>query len=160
MTLPTPAGTEKYTFSPVVNHIALNGKIGTTVTTKPGYGFPGGLTSKVFAATPDNTGYVFFSHIVGHHVSLPDVFGIDETASGWPGYWSTKVSLTIVNDTASNQEFRIRYADQQDGNRVWAWAAASPTACRTTSSRRTPAAPSRSTSGTTWSPTRRTSRTT
>ena len=61
MTVPTPAGTEKYTFSPVVNHIALNGKIGTTVTTKPGYVFPGGLTSKVFAATPDNTGYVFFS---------------------------------------------------------------------------------------------------
>ena len=39
----------------------MNGRIGTTVTTKPGYVFPGGLTSKVFAATPDNTGYVFFS---------------------------------------------------------------------------------------------------
>ncbi len=119
MTVPTPAGTEKYTFSPVVNHIALNGKIGTTVTTKPGYVFPGGLTSKVFAATPDNTGYVFYSQIVGHHINLPDVFNIDQTASGRAGYWSTKVSLTIVNDTNTDQEFRIRYADQQDGNRVW-----------------------------------------
>ena len=81
MTVPTPAGTEKYTFSPVVNHIALNGKIGTTVTAKPGYVFPGGLTSKVFAATPDNTGYVFYSQIVGHHINLPNVFDIEHTAS-------------------------------------------------------------------------------
>ena len=77
------------------------------------------LTSKVFAATPDNTGFVFYSQIVGKHINLPDVFDIDETASGWAGYWSTKVTLTIVNDTNTDQEFRIRYADQQDGNRVW-----------------------------------------
>ena len=120
MTVPTPAGTAKYTFSPVVNHIALNGKIGTTVTTNPGYVFPGGLTSKVFAATPDNTGYVFYSQIVGHHINLPDAFDIErDRESAGHGYWSTKVSLTIVNDTNTDQEFRIRYADQQDGNRVW-----------------------------------------
>ena len=55
--LATPAGTEKYDFSPVPNHIALNGRIGTTVTAKPGYTFiygSGYLTSKVFAATPAN----------------------------------------------------------------------------------------------------------
>ena len=40
--------------------------------------FPGGLTSKVFAATPDNTGHVFYSQIVGHHVNLPDVFDIEQ----------------------------------------------------------------------------------
>ena len=120
MTVPTPAGTEKYTFSPVVNHIALNGKIGTTVTTKPGYVFPGGLTSKVFAATPDNTGYVFYSQIVGHHINLPDVFDIEHAGEFAEGtYWATKVSLTIVNDTNTDQEFRIRYADVQDGDRVW-----------------------------------------
>ncbi len=120
MTVPTPAGTEKYTFSPVVNHIALNGKIGTTVTTKPGYVFPGGVTSKVFAATPDNTGYVFYSQIVGHHVNLPDMFDIEHAGEFAEGtYWATKVSLTIVNDTNTDQEFRIRYVDVQDGDRVW-----------------------------------------
>ena len=34
-------------------------------------------------------------------------------------YWATKVSLTIVNDTNTDQEFRIRYVDVQDGDRVW-----------------------------------------
>ena len=31
----------------------------------------------------------------------------------------TKVSLRIVNDTNSDQEFRIRYADVQDDDSVW-----------------------------------------
>jgi len=120
MKVPTPAGTEKYTFSPVVNHIAMNGKIGTTVTTKPGYVFPGGLTSKVFAATPDNTGYVFYSQMVGHHINLPDVFDIEHAGEFAEGtYWATKVSLTVVNDTDTDREFRIRYVDVQDGDRVW-----------------------------------------
>ena len=118
--VPTPAGTARYTFSPVVNHIALNGKIGTTVTTKPGYVFPGGLTSKVFAATPDNTGYVFYSQMVGHHVNLPDVFDIEHAGEFAEGtYWATKVPLTIVNDTNTDQEFRIRNDEVQDGGRVW-----------------------------------------
>ena len=34
-------------------------------------------------------------------------------------YWATKVTLTIVNDTNTDQEFRIRYAEVQDGDRVW-----------------------------------------
>ena len=77
MKVPTPAGTEKYTYSPVGNHIALNGKIGTTITTKPGYVFPGSQTSKVFAATPDKTGYVFYSQMTGHHINLQDMFDIE-----------------------------------------------------------------------------------
>ena len=120
MTVPTPEGTAKYTFSPVVNHIALNGRIGTTVTAEPGYVFPGGVKSKVFAATPDNTGYVFYSQMVGHHINLPDVFDIKHAGEFAEGtYWATKVPLTIVNDTNTDQEFRIRYVDVQDGDRVW-----------------------------------------
>ena len=62
--------------------------------------FPGGLTSKVFAATPDNTGYVFYSQMVGHHINLPDVFDIEHAGEFAEGtYWATKVPLTIVNDT-------------------------------------------------------------
>ena len=34
-------------------------------------------------------------------------------------YWATKVRLTIINDTNTDQEFRIRYVDVQDGDRVW-----------------------------------------
>ena len=103
----------------MVNHIALNGKIGTTVTTKPGYVFPGGLTSKVFAATPDNTGYVFYSQIEGHHVNLPDVFDIDTLTSS-PGHL-----LGDQGPADDRQRHRHRpgvpdpVRRVQDGNRVW-----------------------------------------
>ena len=112
MTVPTPEGTAKYTFSPVVNHVALNGKIGTTVTTNPGYVFANGVTSKVFAATPDNSGYVFLSD-PSRHINLPDVFDI----SIMEGLWSTKVAVTIVNDTAAAGNFQYELV-QEDGL-VW-----------------------------------------
>ena len=118
--IPTPAGTEQYTFGPVTNNIRIGGRIATTVTAKPGYVFTGGVTTKSYYATVDNTGYVFYSQTVGHHINLPDVFDIEHAGEFAEGtYWATKVSLTIVNDTNTDQEFRIRYADVQDGDRVW-----------------------------------------
>ena len=50
----SPADTDQYKWSGLTNHYALNGKVGVTVTAKPGYIFAygnGTLASKVFTAT-------------------------------------------------------------------------------------------------------------
>ena len=44
---------------------------------------------------------------------------VEHSADGFAGYYSTQIKVTVVNDTTTAKEFRIRYADQQDGNRVW-----------------------------------------
>ena len=71
-------------------------------------------------ATEATTCGVRFSNPTGTRVNLPDVFEVDQSANGWAGYWSTQVAVTVTNDTNTDQEFRVRYADQQmDGNLVW-----------------------------------------
>ena len=62
---------------------------------------------------------VRFSDTSGKHINLPDVFDIEHTEYPEGTYWSTKVKVTVINDTNTDREFRIRYADVQDGDRVW-----------------------------------------
>jgi hypothetical protein len=69
-----------------------------------------------FATAPNE---VKLSDPSGLHIDLPDVFDIKHTDYPAGTYWSTQVGVTVTNDTATDQEFRVRYADQQDGNRVW-----------------------------------------
>lgn len=118
--VPTPAGTAKYTFDAVNNHVALNGKIGTTVRTTPGYVFPGGLTSKVFAATPDNTNFIFLNGAgtTTKTVNLPDVFVDTRTFDG-ATYAFVQVTRTIVNESENDLVVGVMAADQQDDNQIW-----------------------------------------
>ena len=114
--IPVPAGTEKYTFGPVTNNIRIGGRIATTVTAKPGYVFPGGVTTKSYYATVDNTGYVFLSD-PSMRINLPDEFDTPIMA----GLWSTKVTVTIVNDTAVDKS--LQYELVQEDGRVWVMSA-------------------------------------
>ena len=66
-------------------------------------------------ATEATTCGVRFSNPTGTRVNLPDVFEVDQSANGWAGYWSTQVAVTVTNDTNTDQEFRVRYADQHRG---------------------------------------------
>ncbi|WP_243077131.1 hypothetical protein [Microbacterium sp. SS28] len=70
------------------------------------------------AGTEATTCGVKLSDPTGTRVNLPDVFEVEQKFDGLT-YWSTQVAVTVTNDTAADREFRIRYADQQDGNRVW-----------------------------------------
>jgi len=70
-------------------------------------------------ATEATTCGVKFSNPTGTRVNLPDVFDIEHTEYPEGKYWSTQVAVTVTNDTATDQEFRVRYAEVQDGDRVW-----------------------------------------
>ncbi|WP_395242833.1 hypothetical protein ACGGZK_11715 [Agromyces sp. MMS24-K17] len=54
----------------------------------------------------------------GTRIHLPDTFDIPQTWEGTP-WWSTQVRVTVTNDTAQDWYFGVRYADVQDGDRVW-----------------------------------------
>ena len=69
-----------------------------------------------FAKGPNE---VRFSEPSGLHIELPDVFDIEHTEYAEGTYWSTQVQVTVTNDTDTDREFRVRYADVQDGDRVW-----------------------------------------
>ncbi|MEU7906271.1 fibronectin type III domain-containing protein [Actinoplanes sp. NPDC049118] len=62
---------------------------------------------------------VKFSTQPGTRINLPDVFDIKHTEYPEGTYWSTQVAVTVTNDTATAREFRVRYQDVQDGDRVW-----------------------------------------
>ena len=53
------------------------------------------------------------------HINLPDVFDIEHTEYTEGTYWATQVKVTVINDTDTDREFRVRYVDVQDGDRVW-----------------------------------------
>ncbi|MET8151137.1 fibronectin type III domain-containing protein [Actinoplanes sp. NPDC049668] len=62
---------------------------------------------------------VKFSASTGTRINLPDVFDVKHAEYPEGTYWSTQVAVTVTNDTATAREFRVRYQDVQDGDRVW-----------------------------------------
>ena len=59
-----------------------------------------------FATGPNE---IRFSDPSGMHIDLPDVFDIEHTEYPEGTYWSTQVKVTVINDTDTDREFRIRY---------------------------------------------------
>jgi hypothetical protein len=90
----------------------------TLPNTLPGDGFKVGSSAvyHVYVSVPYE---VRFSDTSGKHINLPDVFDIEHTAYPEGTYWATKVRVNVINDTNTAREFRIRYNDVQDGDRVW-----------------------------------------
>ena len=76
-------------------------------------------TCTLAVAKSASTCGVKLSTAPGTRINLPDVFDIKHTEYPEGTYWSTQVAVTVTNDTATAREFRVRYADVQDGDRVW-----------------------------------------
>jgi hypothetical protein len=103
---------------------AMAGQFWIGHTAQPGYVIANPTTAQWHIdfqfANDDSAPYeVRFSDTSGKHINLPDVFDIEHTEYPEGTYWSTQVRVNVVNDTDTDQEFRIRYADVQDGDRVW-----------------------------------------